>query len=71
MLVSEVVLDEGVVLKNRATGEEYGKITVASFIQYPTHIAVRLGIDAPQSVKISRLKGNKDLESKDGNGTEQ
>ncbi len=65
MLVWEYNLTDKTVLTDKSTGEEIARIEVKSFVQYPDHTAVRLGIDAPQSIHISRPQnGNKELENR-------
>lgn len=54
MLVLELNLDEGVILRDRSTGEKLAEVKIASFIQYPTHLAARLGFGAPQNISILR-----------------
>ena len=59
MLVLELTLDEGVILQDRNTGKRLAEVKIASFVQYPSHNAVRLGFDAPRSTYISRLNNGK------------
>lgn len=65
MLVLECKLNDGVILKDEVTGKQLVKVKIASIVQYPSHTGIRLGLDAPQNIKISRLNGKKDLKAQD------
>lgn len=64
MLVLELKLDETVILTDNNSGRQLAEIKITSFVQYPSHTAVRLGFNAPKTTYIERLNGRKkDLES--------
>jgi hypothetical protein len=66
MLIVELNLDDRVVLADKDTGQRLADITLASLIHYPTHTAARLGLDAPQSVSITRPHKDKGLRTSHG-----
>jgi len=63
-LILEFNLNEGAELTDRNTGKELADIRVASFVQFPTHTAVRLDFNAPKTTYIlKKTNGKKDLRS--------
>lgn len=61
MLILQMNLDDSAVLMNQ-DGQEVAIVRVASLVQFPTHTAVRLGFQAPKSVRIIRCdRGQKEL----------
>ena len=66
MLVIELNLDESVILRDRSTGQKLANVKLTSLIQYPTHTAARLGLEAPQTVSILRHEKDKGLRCSNG-----
>jgi sRNA-binding carbon storage regulator CsrA len=52
--VTECKVDEGVILRDQATGEAIATVVISSVIQRSGGFAVRLGCNAPKTVQIAR-----------------
>jgi sRNA-binding carbon storage regulator CsrA len=60
MLQLEVDLHHSLTLTDRSTGGHIAEVIVTAIIQRPNDTVVRLGIDAPQNVKITKAPRQQD-----------
>lgn len=71
MLQMEFGLSDGAALTDRETGDAIATISVMAIIQKPHGTVIRLGIDAPQTVKINKTPGKMDSRVSDGQASQR
>ncbi|MHC4397567.1 MAG: hypothetical protein ACYS1A_18140 [Planctomycetota bacterium] len=66
MFVTATTIDGGVELTDRGSGERLALVKVTSIVQRSAHTEVCLGVEAPQSTKITPFDRSKELAFRNG-----